>query len=274
MNGLLSISQLAKLRGVTTETLRHYDRIGLFKPTYVDPETNYRYYSILQYEKLGTIKELKQLGFSLEEIQHYFDNRNLKQSYDMLKVKHQELLQYIKDLKSQEKSLRKKLEFINSLPSKSENLKPSITNLDTRAYITTGNEVSSDEDMGYCYTSLENMLDEVSPILATDRIGLIVLTDPENKYLTNRWIPYIFVSSDEVRYRHSKTLPTGLYGTITSYEGFENQQHAYDILTSYLKEHNYAISGNPIMYFPIDLTITDSADELAFVMQIPIVPEE
>ena len=30
MKDLLSISQLAKLRGLTTETLRHYDRIGLF----------------------------------------------------------------------------------------------------------------------------------------------------------------------------------------------------------------------------------------------------
>lgn len=43
---LLSISELAKLRQVTTETLRYYDRIGLLKPVYVDPETNYRYYSI------------------------------------------------------------------------------------------------------------------------------------------------------------------------------------------------------------------------------------
>ncbi|MEH7531769.1 MerR family DNA-binding transcriptional regulator, partial [Priestia megaterium] len=47
---------MAKLRGVTTETLRHYDRIGLFKPFYVDENTGYRYYSIFQYEVLGTIK--------------------------------------------------------------------------------------------------------------------------------------------------------------------------------------------------------------------------
>ncbi len=274
MHGLLSISQLAKLRGVTTETLRHYDRIGLFKPTYVDPETNYRYYSILQYEKLGTIKELKQLGFSLEEIQHYFDNRNLHQSYEMLKDKHQELLQYIETLKAQEESLGKKLAFINSLPPKSENLKPSITHLDQRAYITTGSEVSSNEDMGYCYTSLENMLDEVSPILATDRIGLMILTDPEKKYLLNRWIPYIFVNDNDAYYKYSKIFPEGLYGTITSYEGYENQQHAFDILTDYLAKHNFRVTGNPIMFFPIDLTITDASDELSFVMQIPIAPKD
>jgi len=69
---LLSISQFAKLRGVTTETLRHYDRIGLLSPFYIDPETGYRYYSVLQYEQLGTIKELRSLDFSLDEIKDFF----------------------------------------------------------------------------------------------------------------------------------------------------------------------------------------------------------
>ena len=88
MNDLLSISQLAKLRGLTTETLRHYDRIGLFSPIYIDPETNYRYYSILQYEQLGTIKELRQLGFSLEEIKDFFHNRCVEHSLEILKSRH------------------------------------------------------------------------------------------------------------------------------------------------------------------------------------------
>ena len=32
---LLSISELAKLKNITSETLRHYDRIDLLKPDYV-----------------------------------------------------------------------------------------------------------------------------------------------------------------------------------------------------------------------------------------------
>lgn len=39
---LLSITELAKLRRVTSETLRYYDRIGLLKPVYTDPATKYR----------------------------------------------------------------------------------------------------------------------------------------------------------------------------------------------------------------------------------------
>ena len=102
MKDLLSISQLAKLRGLTTETLRHYDRIGLFSPVYIDPETNYRYYSILQYEQLGTIKELRQLDFSLEEIKEFFHNRSVDHSLEILKHRYEELHKELLVLKKKE----------------------------------------------------------------------------------------------------------------------------------------------------------------------------
>ncbi|MBR8646257.1 MerR family transcriptional regulator, partial [[Brevibacterium] frigoritolerans] len=72
---------MAKLRGVTVDTLRHYDKIGLLKPFHIDPETGYRYYSISQYEVLGTIKELRSIGFSLEEIKQFLTDRNVKSRF-------------------------------------------------------------------------------------------------------------------------------------------------------------------------------------------------
>ncbi|HFI0151491.1 TPA: MerR family DNA-binding transcriptional regulator [Streptococcus suis] len=54
---LLPINQFAKKSGVTSETLRHYDRIGLLKP-YSQNESGVRFYHVEQYEKLSTIKEL------------------------------------------------------------------------------------------------------------------------------------------------------------------------------------------------------------------------
>lgn len=43
----MTISELAKLRKTTTPTLRYYDRIGLLKPDYVDPDTGYMVFSEL-----------------------------------------------------------------------------------------------------------------------------------------------------------------------------------------------------------------------------------
>lgn len=57
--GSISITELARIRGVMTETLRFYDRKGILKPSYVDPSNGRRYYSIVDCERLGTICELQ-----------------------------------------------------------------------------------------------------------------------------------------------------------------------------------------------------------------------
>ena len=80
----LSITEIAKLRKVTSETLRYYDRIGILTPDFVDPETSYRYYSVRKSEKLGVIRELRELGMSIEEIKDYFTDCNLQKSISMI----------------------------------------------------------------------------------------------------------------------------------------------------------------------------------------------
>ena len=46
MNEYLSIGQMAKLNNVSVQALRHYEKLGLMVPSYINNETGYRYYSI------------------------------------------------------------------------------------------------------------------------------------------------------------------------------------------------------------------------------------
>ncbi|NLE00430.1 MAG: MerR family transcriptional regulator [Fibrobacter sp.] len=65
---MLRIGDFSRLGRVTIKTLRFWDEIGLLKPDYVNKENGYRYYSA---EKLGIVDEirnLKDLGFYLEDI--------------------------------------------------------------------------------------------------------------------------------------------------------------------------------------------------------------
>lgn len=67
MNGLTS-GQLAKFTGVTTETLRYYERRGLI-PEPHRRASGYRIYQGDAIVRLRFIKGAQELGFSLEEIQ-------------------------------------------------------------------------------------------------------------------------------------------------------------------------------------------------------------
>jgi len=65
---LLSIGELASICKVSHKTLRYYDNIGLLKPTTVNAENGYRYYSKWQISRIMAIKELQSIGISLDEI--------------------------------------------------------------------------------------------------------------------------------------------------------------------------------------------------------------
>ena len=56
MNKLYTIGETAKLLGVSPRTLRYYDEINLIKPTYIDEDTGYRYYTFEKFHYIDRIK--------------------------------------------------------------------------------------------------------------------------------------------------------------------------------------------------------------------------
>lgn len=65
---LYTIGETARLLGVSTQTLRFYDKKKILSPVYTDAETGYRYYSYKQFHIIDRIKYLQSFGLSLEEI--------------------------------------------------------------------------------------------------------------------------------------------------------------------------------------------------------------
>ncbi|MGQ0603569.1 MAG: MerR family transcriptional regulator [Anaerolineales bacterium] len=65
---MFKIGEFSRLGQVSIRMLRHYDQLGLLKPSQTDKFTSYRYYTIDQLSRLHRIIALKELGIPLEEI--------------------------------------------------------------------------------------------------------------------------------------------------------------------------------------------------------------
>lgn len=85
--GLFSIGELATVFHVTPGTIRHYESLGLLKPSFVDPETNYRFYEFSRLEVLHTIRYLRSLGMTLEAIGEFLRDRNVSGILNFSKLK-------------------------------------------------------------------------------------------------------------------------------------------------------------------------------------------
>lgn len=87
-----TVTQVAELTGVSARTLRHYDEIGLLKPTALT-EGGYRLYDEAALEKLYLILIYRELGFPLKEIGgiltagDYDRNRILERQIKLLEQK-------------------------------------------------------------------------------------------------------------------------------------------------------------------------------------------
>ena len=66
---MFSIGEFARHGRVSVRMLRHYDAIGLLRPASVDPDSGYRFYQAGQLAELNRIIALKDLGFTLQQVQ-------------------------------------------------------------------------------------------------------------------------------------------------------------------------------------------------------------
>ena len=65
---MLKIGLFSKLSRVSIRMLRYYDEIGLLRPAFIDPDSDYRYYREDQLQTIGFITALRDMGFSLADV--------------------------------------------------------------------------------------------------------------------------------------------------------------------------------------------------------------
>lgn len=76
MKKYYSIGEVADLLGISTQTLRYYNKIGVVKPAFVNENTGYRQYSYDQIQYIERIKYLQGLGLELTDIREALLHNN------------------------------------------------------------------------------------------------------------------------------------------------------------------------------------------------------
>lgn len=77
MKGYLSIGKVSKMKNVSIKSLRYYDEIGVLKPAYINPSTNYRYYTEEQMFLLDAIILCLELGIPLKDLDSYVEDEKI-----------------------------------------------------------------------------------------------------------------------------------------------------------------------------------------------------
>ncbi|MED1951732.1 MerR family transcriptional regulator [Brevibacillus centrosporus] len=282
MQNKLTIGEMAKLRGVSVDTLRHYDKIGLLKPYDIDPVTGYRYYSISQYEVLGTIKELRRIGFSLEEIKDFLTNRNVKKSIHFLQQSMDKIQEKIRELQVIHTIMMNRLAHVEKFLESYKESDIVIKHFEEREYIQLARPVKwSDTEQAYFgFLELENRIGGTIPVLASNKFGDFVRreyfdlirqsTDSSCRFDELEAQLFLLVQ-DEALEQPTQTIKRGLF--VCSYHGGltrENMLTQLKRLLEYCDAHGYVITGDAVRIMQVDISLTDQYEEAYYEIQIPI----
>lgn len=240
----LMIGKVASLYDITVQTLRHYDKIGLFRPEVINPDTGYRYYSVVQLRQLEYILFLRSLKFSLPEIQAAMDEFRAGNHFSTtLRNRDQQLEQQIEALREMQRKIRGLLDIEEDQPDEAHAI--GIRKFEpTRTYLhrdITPLPVSHPDFPLELMEHRKKLLGKMSPIQTDYSFGATVsLKD----FRETGSLKYQGIFLDPGLYGDApplgvKEFPIGFYATIRFNRNETRPEAAYQRLSDFLLAHNF-----------------------------------
>ncbi|PFU52945.1 MerR family transcriptional regulator [Bacillus cereus] len=275
LNKRFTIGEMAKMHNIAESTLRYYDEKGIFHPSIVDPQTNYRYYTIDQFSLLDTIKFLRQLNIPLKEIKKYIDERNPAYALNLLEKQQEMMLKKQREIEYALAKMEHRIHLIKeATKAKAEQMV--IKEIPQRKITAIAVAPNTTDDMfEYYIHSLQKNMRQMDDSLFSGDIGVTVAKKGlmQNEFQTYSsvfilldYMPFEVQSSDEIK--------EGMFACVYHHGPYEETDETYKKLMKYIDQEGYEISGDAIEIALIDWSVTEDPEEQVTEIQIPIMKKQ
>ena len=260
MKDYFTIGELSKLFDINAKTLRYYDEIDLFKPSYVNKDNKYRYYTLDQFQYLETITYLKELGLSLEKIKYHLNNVDVKAVINSLEEQNNIINQKISELQLIKQKINNKI--IQIKDSTRNDLLCVIReiNFNERHVIQLRNSIKTNYDIELSLRKLTKM-SENKISLTYGMVGVSISKEKlDDREFGEYQSIFVMIEKENNDKKLMKIFPKGTYVCIR-FNGIHKDAPAYyEKLLDYIKEKGYEILDDSLEIELVDpsLSLTDS----------------
>ena len=259
MKEFFTIGEISKLFNINSKTLRYYDEIDLFKPSYVDEHNKYRYYSIDQFECLETIQYLKELGLSLSKIKYHLNTLNLSSIVDSLEYQNKIIEEKINKKIFQIQDAVQ-LDFLDQIRE---------IDFEQRCVIEYKENIS--------YKGVELLVRKLAKVseykvsLTYGDVGISISKDNlKNKIYTEYNRAFVIVEEGQYEKNIVKVFPKSKYLSIR-YNGYhKDAPKYYKKLDEYIIKNNYEIIDDSIEIQLVDPSLITCESEMVSEIQVPV----
>lgn len=273
MKDRYTISEMARFFNISSQTLRYYDKIGLYRPSFVNKENGYRYYEYEQFFALSLIIQLKKLNFTLDDIQKYIKIKEVGYSEEILKKEQkaiEEKLAELQKLKVKNQMLLNKIQLSRDV-GEQENVELRREPARTTYRIPINFEIKN----LYQYIKLmyDSYLREL-PDAAAEHHEVVLQIRKGNlqqkKFKIYNSIGFFIDQNDIKPGFETYVIPAGDYVTGYHMGAYDTIHHTYEKLYEYIEGHSYQIVGDSLEFAIISVALTQVKEDFITEIQIPI----
>ncbi len=269
MQKRFSVGEMAKIHNVSTQTLRYYDKIGLFRPEIID-NNKYRYYTLNQFEQLDTIKHLKLLGMSLKDIKGYLEKRNIVNTIKLLNKQKNLVDKKIRELNIIRNKIDNKIISIRACAAKYQDSKITIKKLLQRNMAIIKLSDNSDLDFELSLKKLQKIIGD-DYLFLPGNMGVMLAKENLLRRKFDKFKAVYFILEDESRKNTAiKALPQGKYACIYHQGSYDSTYKTYEKLLDYIEAENYKVIGDALEISLIDTSVVRNEKDYLTEIQIPI----
>jgi DNA-binding transcriptional MerR regulator len=118
MKEYYSVGEFSAMFGINKQTLQYYDAIGLFQPVERNAQNGRRCYAFDQVYKLASIRYMRRLGYSLDQIESHMASREVGFTLDHLKERSMVLRKQWEELLAIETVIQRKIQYVEEALSR------------------------------------------------------------------------------------------------------------------------------------------------------------
>lgn len=267
---LFQIGDVARMFHLSVGSLRHYEKIGLLQPEYIDEKTGYRYYSTRQFECLNTIRYLRVLDMPLSQIADFLKNRDVDKMRDMLRQQKEEVILRQKHLQIIEKKIDNRLQQLeDALDSNFDAVRIVQTEARRIAWIRNTLFIHSYLDLETSIRQLEEEEEDAMVFLGKVGVG-ITKEKLQKKQFDSYDMVFLILDREDSYHGTVDQLPSETCVSVR-FCGSHNEAPAYyRRLDAFIAEHNLVISGFSKEITMIDYGLTNDTSQFVTEIQIPV----
>ncbi|AET59612.1 MerR family transcriptional regulator [Paenibacillus terrae HPL-003] len=266
MKDYYKISEISKLYGISVDSLRYYEELGVLEPQ--REKNNYRIYSLKDISRLNIIRDLRLLDFSMQQIKDYLDNHSVDKTLEILHEEQRLIQERINKLQQRGKMINERIKVISTnLEIKAGEFK--VLKFPDRPCLQLNLRITRDEEMDFAIKKLHSKHENRIFDFANQIYASSVKAD---EMIVNKPVVFdsVFFILDQNEKDYDFILPKGDYLTFYYRGGYhQTSQKIFEVI-NYAKDNNLQLLGNPFEIYETDNRETPIEDEYLTQIQVRI----